>query len=227
MQTPPDSPKFIIGTVYGVLLNDADALARLAPAFAAPPNQGAPKAPVLYIKPRNAHAGAGAAVAVPADPGVVCIDATVGAVIGRPATRVLADQAMQHVAGYVLVSDVTLPHDNYYRPAIGERCRDGFCPIGPLHAVHQAHRNGFDPARAEVSIAINGVTVHRRSLARLVRSLPQLLADVSEFMTLSEHDVLLLGAPDAAPLARPGDAVSIRADGLGQLHHTLILEALP
>jgi len=227
MQTSPDSPKFIIGTVYGVLLNDADALARLAPAFAAPPYRAAPKAPGLYIKPRNTHAGEGAAVAVPADPGVVRIDATVGVVIGRPATRVLADQAMQHVAGYVLVSDVTLPHDDYYRPAISERCRDGFCPIGPLHTAHEAHRNGFDPARADVSIAVNGVTVHRRSLARLVRSLPQLLADVSDFMTLSEHDVLLLGAPDAAPLARPGDVVTLCADGLAPLHHTITLEALP
>jgi len=220
-------PKRTIGTVYGVLLNDADALVRLAPAFAAPPYQAAPRAPILYIKPRNTHAGEGAAVAVPADPGVVRIDATVGAVIGRPATRVAASRAMQHVAGYVLVSDLTLPHDDYYRPAIGERCRDGFCPIGPLHTVRAAHRNGFDPARANVNIAIDGVTVHSRTLARLVRSLPQLLADVSEFMTLSEHDVLLLGAPDAAPLARPGDAVTIRADGLGQLHHTLVLEALP
>lgn len=212
-----------LGTVYGVLLNDADALARLAPAFDAPPYKAAPRAPILYIKPRNTHAHDGAAVAVPADPGIVRIDATVGAVMGRAATRVGTSQAMHHVAGYVIVSDVTLPHDDYYRPAIVQRCRDGFCPIGPLHAVD----GGFDPAAADIVVAINGIEVNRRSLSRLVRSLPQLIADVSEFMTLSRNDILLLGGPDNAPLARPGDSVTITVDGLGQLHHAVCLEAAP
>lgn len=211
-----------VGTVYGVLLNDQDAYARLRPAFDAPPYKAAPKAPILYIKPRNTHAHDGAAVAVPADPGVVRIDATVGVVIGRPATRIDAAQAMRHVAGYVIVSDVTLPHDDYYRPAIVQRCRDGFCPISPA----QAADTGFDPASAHIAVSINGAQVHRRSLSRLVRSLPQLLAEVSEFMTLSENDILLLGPPDEAPLARPGDTVTIDVDGLGRLTHTVCLETL-
>jgi len=227
MQMSHGSSNHPVGTVYGVLFNDIDTLARLAPEFAAPPYGQAPEAPILYVKPRNTHVGEGATVAVPVDPGVVRIDATVGVVIGRPATRIHASEALQHVAGYVIVSDVTLPHDDYYRPAIAQRCRDGFCPIGKFHDAHTAHANGFNPACADVRTAVNGVEVHRWSLARLVRSLPQLLTDVSEFMTLSENDVLLLGAPDAAALARPGDAVTIGVDGLGQLHHTLILETLP
>lgn len=221
----PPSPAFsptAIGTVYGVLLNDADALARLAPAFDKPPYKAAPRAPILYIKPRNTFAEDGAVVAIPADPGLVRIDATVGAVISRAATRVSQERALAHVAGYVIASDVTLPHDDYYRPAIAQRCRDGFCPIGPL----QAAGGGFDPAGAEIAVRINGIEVHRRSLARLVRQLPRLIADVSEFMTLSENDILLLGGPDHAPLARPGDQVTIDVDGLGQLRHSLRLETL-
>ena len=112
-------------TVYGVLLNDRATLQRLTPQFDSAPYKAAPRAPVLYIKPRNTFAGNHAAVAVPADPGEVRIDATIGLVIGSAATRVPASDAMRHVAGFAVVSDVTLPHENYYRPAIRQRDRDG------------------------------------------------------------------------------------------------------
>lgn len=221
MPSSPSPSAVPIGTVYGVLLNDAATLERLQPSFDAAPYKAPPKAPILYIKPRNTLAPEAAAVAVPADPGVVRIDATVGAVIGRTATRVAAEDALKHVAGYVVVSDVTLPHDDYYRPAIAQRCRDGFCPIGPLQPA-----SGFDLPRSEVVVSINGAEVHRRPLSRLVRDLPRLIADITEFMTLSEGDVLLIGPPEEAPLARPGDAVRIDVAGLCSLHHTVVAEEL-
>ena len=62
-------------TVYGVLLNDRATVERLSAQFDSAPYKAAPKAPVLYIKPRNTFAGEAAVVAVPADPGVVRIDA--------------------------------------------------------------------------------------------------------------------------------------------------------
>jgi 5-oxopent-3-ene-1,2,5-tricarboxylate decarboxylase/2-hydroxyhepta-2,4-diene-1,7-dioate isomerase len=214
-------PAASIGTVYGVLLNDAATLERLMPSFDSPPYKAAPKAPILYIKPRNTFAGEGAAVAVPADPGVVRIDATVGAVIGRKATRVSVENALEHVVGYAVVSDVSLPHEDYYRPAIAQRCRDGFCPIGSVQPA-----SGFDLSRSEVVVSVNGAQVHRRPLSRLVRDLPRLIADITEFMTLSEGDVLLIGPPEDAPLARPGDAVRIDVKGLGSLSHTVTAEEL-
>ena len=60
-----------------------------------------------------------------------------------------------------------------------------------------------------------------RSFADLVRSAPQLLADVSEFMTLSPGDVLLLGPGEGSPNAHAGDTVVITVNGLGQLRHSL------
>lgn len=210
-----------LGTVYGVLLNDRATLQRLAPQFDSPPYKAPPKAPVLYIKPRNTHAPDGAVVAVPAEPGEVRLDATLGLVIGQRATRVSVEQARSHVAGYVLVSDVTLPHENYYRPAIRQRCRDGFCPIGRL--VKPAA--GFDPAQATLSVAINGQPAYQRGFADLVRPAAQLLADVSAYMTLDRGDVLLLGPGEGSPLARPGDSVEITVPGLGRLAHRIELEA--
>ena len=209
-----------IGTVYGVLLNDADAVTRLSPAFHDAPYRAPPIAPILYIKPRNTFARDGHAVAVPPSPGEVQIDATVGAVIGRTATGLDEADALSFVAGFVIVSDVTLPHDSFYRPAVRQRCRDGFCPIGD-----RVEGAGFDLAAAEVVVRINDVTVHRRALSRLVRPLPRLLRDITAFMTLEAGDVVLVGPPDAAPIARPGDRVRIDVAGLGSLSHLIVLEA--
>ena len=209
-----------LGTVYGALLNDSATVQRLAPQFDSAPYKAAPKAPVLYVKPRNTFAADGAQVAVPADPGEVRIDATIGLVIGSAATRVTAANALHHVAGLVVASDVTLPHENYYRPAIRQRDRDGFLP---LSAVLQADAS-FDLSQATLHIAINGQPAYERSFATLVRSAKQLMADVSEFMTLSAGDVLLLGPGEGSPIARPGDQVTITVPGLGTLRHSVVLE---
>ncbi|MEN5179662.1 fumarylacetoacetate hydrolase family protein [Comamonas testosteroni] len=209
-------------TVYGVLLNDRATLQRLAPQFDSAPYKAAPRAPVLYIKPRNTFAGNHAAVAIPADPGEVRIDATIGLVIGSTATRVPVSKAMEHVAAYAVVSDVTLPHENYYRPAIRQRDRDGFCPMGEVVAARD-----FDVSQAALHIAINGQRVYERRFDQLVRPAAQLIADVTEFMTLSAGDVLLLGPGEGSPVARPGDTVRITVPGLGELCHTVILEVQP
>ena len=224
MQIQPTSLSdgLLLGTVYGVLLNDRATVERLTPQFDSAPYKAAPKAPVLYIKPRNTFAGEGAAVAVPAEPGEVRIDATIGLVIGKAASRVSVDQALSHVAGFVVVSDVTLPHENYYRPAIRQRDRDGFCPISRMFKDEA----GFDLDNATLSISINGKRAYERSFATLVRPAAQLIADVSEFMTLAAGDVLLLGPGEGSPLARAGDQIKISVPGLGELNHSVVEEKL-
>ena len=211
-----------LGTVYGALLNDRATVERLSPQFDSAPYKAPPKAPILYIKPRNTFATEGAAVAIPAQPGEVRIDATIGLVIAKPAKGVSVDDALSHVAGFVVVSDVTLPHENYYRPAILQRDRDGFCPISALFKDEA----GFDLDNATLSVSINGERAYERSFATLVRPAAQLIADVTEFMTLAAGDVLLLGPGEGSPVARPGDKVKITVPGLGELNHSVVEEKL-
>ena len=211
-----------LATVYGALLNDRATVERLTPQFDSAPYKAAPKAPVLYIKPRNTFAADGAAVAIPAEPGEVRVDATIGLVIGRAATRVSVDQAMEHVAGFVVVSDLTLPHENYYRPAVVQRNRDGFCPMSRLFR----DQAGFDLDNATLSVSINGERAYERSFATLVRPAAQLIADVTKFMTLAVGDVLLLGPGEGSPVARAGDRIKITVPGLGELSHGVAEEKL-
>ncbi len=104
------------GTVYGTLLNYRGALAALGEAVHKPPYKAPPKAPVLYIKPANTWIGDGAPIPVPSDAEALQMGAALGVVIGRTACRVPVEAALDYVAGYVVVNDVSVPHDELLPP---------------------------------------------------------------------------------------------------------------
>ncbi|KWF62262.1 2-hydroxyhepta-2,4-diene-1,7-dioate isomerase [Burkholderia multivorans] len=210
-----------IGTVYGALLNERAALAALGDAVHAAPYGRPPQAPVLYIKPANTHAPDGAAVVVPAGVEALEIGASVAVVFARRATRVPAARALDYVHGFTLASDVSVPHPDYYRPAVRFKCRDGFCPLGPAIVPVSALA---DVDAIALSVRIDGEVVARTSTATLIRPVRELIADISAFMSFDAGDVLLLGVAGGAPHARVGSTIEIAADGIGTLRHTLVAE---
>ncbi|MCO8574938.1 fumarylacetoacetate hydrolase family protein [Burkholderia multivorans] len=210
-----------IGTVYGALLNERAALAALGDAMHAAPYGRPPQAPVLYIKPANTHAPDGAAVVVPAGVEALEIGASVAVVFARRATRVPAARALDYVHGFTLASDVSVPHPDYYRPAVRFKCRDGFCPLGPAIVPAAALA---DVDAIALSVRIDGEVVARTSTATLIRPVRELIADISAFMSFDAGDVLLLGVAGGAPHARAGSTIEIAADGIGTLRHTLVVE---
>ena len=211
------------GTVYGTLLNHHDAFAALGAAVHAPPYKAPPKAPVLYIKPRNTWIGPGDAIVVPAGVDELEIGATLGLVIGCAACSVSEAQALSFVAGCVIVNDVSVPHASYYRPSLRFKARDTFCPIGAF--VARDAIGSLDAlASLRIAVAIDGEVVHRASTAGLIRPAARLLAEVSAFMTLVPGDVLMVGVAAGAPRARAGQRVSITIDGMGRLDNPLVAE---
>jgi 5-oxopent-3-ene-1,2,5-tricarboxylate decarboxylase/2-hydroxyhepta-2,4-diene-1,7-dioate isomerase len=210
-----------IATAYGTLLNHRDALAALGDSVHQPPHKAPPKAPVLYIKPRHCLAGHGSAAEVPADADVLEVGAQLGIVIGRAARRVREADALMHVAGYTVCSDLSVPHPSYYRPSLRYKARDGFLPLGPCII---AARHVPDPDALDVVVHIDGQEAQRYSTAGMLRGVARLIADVSEFMTLAEGDLLMLGAGPAAPRARAGQHVRITIEPIGALEHSLVAE---
>lgn len=213
-----------VGCVYGTLLNHREALAALGEAVHQPPYKAPPKAPVLYIKPRNTHIGHGDAIVVPAGVDELEMGATLGMVIGRTACRVGEDEALSFIAGYTVCNDVSVPHASYYRPSMRFKCRDSFLPIGPwvVGARHVAN-----PDALAMHVEIDGRSAQRSSTGGMQRSVARLIADVSDFMTLSPGDVLMLGVPFGAPRARAGQRVAITIEGVGTLENHLVAQAVP
>lgn len=215
-------PWRLSGTVLGTLLNDPAALAALGEAVHQPPYKAPPRAPVLYVKPRNTLAGHGSAMRVPADVDELEIGAALAMVVGRTACRVTEADALSHVAGWTLVADLSVPHASFYRPSVRFKARDGSCLIGPRVVPRDALAH---PAEAVLRVSVDGRVVHEASPSVMQRPVARLLQDVSEFMTLHPGDVLLLGVAAGAPRARAGQRFAIDCAPVGRLEGTL--EATP
>ena len=184
-----------------------------------PPYDGPPRAPVLYVKPRNTLAASGEPVSVPAGVPELELGACLGLVIGRPACHLDEARALDYLAGYLIVNDVNVPHLPYYRPSIRSVARDGFCPIGPRVVPKAAVA---DPDDLTIRVFIDGELKQQATTAQLVRPVRRLLADVTEFMTLSPGDVLAVGAAAPAPRVRTGQQACIEIDGLGRLESSFV-----
>jgi 5-oxopent-3-ene-1,2,5-tricarboxylate decarboxylase / 2-hydroxyhepta-2,4-diene-1,7-dioate isomerase len=202
------------GTVYGTLLNFKAEFAAMQPQMAQPPYKAPPLAPVLYVKPANTWSVNSASIPVPARVTEVEIGATVA--------MVLAQGRVQ----YVLMNDLSIPHSSFFRPPVKFKCLDGFLGVGSQ--TFETDK----PQDFKLNVRVNGAVVQQLDFSQLVRPAVQLLTDVSEFMTLRDGDVLMLGcdclASGKRPLAKVGDVITISAPShpaLGTLSNTLIEEA--
>jgi 5-oxopent-3-ene-1,2,5-tricarboxylate decarboxylase / 2-hydroxyhepta-2,4-diene-1,7-dioate isomerase len=208
----PFAPYRLTGQVIGALMNDPAALSALGDAVHHPPYKAAPQAPVLYVKPRNTLATAVEPVVLPPGVSVLEVGAALGLVMGRTACRVLAADALAYVAGLVAVADLSVPHRSFYRPSVHLNALDGSCRLAepvPLAAI--------SPDSVDVHVAVDGLTVQTASTQRFTRKAAQLIADVSEFMTLHPGDVLLSGLLHGAPQVRAGQRATITLSSAGGL----------
>jgi 5-oxopent-3-ene-1,2,5-tricarboxylate decarboxylase / 2-hydroxyhepta-2,4-diene-1,7-dioate isomerase len=206
------------GTVYTAVLNFRGERERLGDALNQDPYKKPPEAPILFIKPPNTWAHSGAGIPCPAGAEQLKMGGTLAVVIGRTASRVTPAEALGYVAGYTIANDVSIPHESYYRPPIAQRCRDGFCPIAA------GIKSLANPDHTEIRILVNGELRASNNTANLVRAISQLISDVTEFMTLNFGDVLLVGEPENAPLAKAGDTVRVEIEGLGVLENRIMPE---
>ncbi|AJP53178.1 fumarylacetoacetate hydrolase family protein [Pseudomonas simiae] len=201
------------GTLFGVALNYQGLLDQHLAAFQQAPYQKPPTKPVLFIKTPNTRNQHDAVVLHPQgerlQPGPA-----LGVVIGLRASRVSLENAMAHVAGYVVVNEFSLPEDSYYRPAVKAKCRDGFCALGP----HLIPRDQVaNPNQLSLKLWVNGELRQENSTAHWVRDIAQLIAEISEFMTLHPGDVLITGTPEGRVDVLPGDKVEVEISGVGRL----------
>jgi 5-oxopent-3-ene-1,2,5-tricarboxylate decarboxylase/2-hydroxyhepta-2,4-diene-1,7-dioate isomerase len=213
--------KAAAGTLFGIALNYKGLLRSRLEEFQQPPYQKPPVNPVLFIKTANTRNGHEQPVVFPAGVERLQPGPALGVVIGADASRVSEAEAMNHVAGYLIVNEFSLPEDSYYRPAVKAKCRDGFCPLGPqLVPASQI----VNPNALGIRLFVNGELRQQNTTANWVRNVPQLIAELSEFMTLHKGDVLITGTPEGRVDVQPGDTVAVEIDGLGRLTNTVVAE---
>lgn len=190
------------GHIYGIILNDAEELTRLAPDLNAEPYLAPPVAPVVYMKPATTLAMG----TVRLKPGKEAVAAaTLALLMAQDTTGVGAAHAMDHVGASALAIDISYPQANYYRPAVAQRNADGFLVLGDWN---------WPTVPDRITTVLDGQAAHSWPLDRLHRPIPQLIADISAFLTLRAGDVLLVGLPGDAPKVRAGMELRAEASGL-------------
>ncbi|GHV52713.1 hypothetical protein FACS1894206_01980 [Deltaproteobacteria bacterium] len=216
-----------VGRVHGILFNYrgalAEALANPEVGLQNEPYNGPPEDAVFYMKLPNTISSYGADIVLPYDCGTeeLRIEASLGIVIGSYASRLTPENAMDAVAGYTIVCDATLPHTSYFRVPIRFRCRDGFCPMGPWMVDK---KDLPDTGNLNLRVFIDGALKGSGSTSDWARSVPQLLSELTDIVSLCPGDVVMTGTPAKSPIATIGQKVRIEIDGLGALENTVALE---
>lgn len=186
--------------------------------------------PSLFLKATSALAGPEDPIIMPPTGVKLDWEVELGVVIGRTARHVAAAAALDHVAGYCLLDDVSERAFQLERGGQQHtkgKSADSFCPLGPwlLTADEVA-----DPQKIALWTEVNGAPVQNGTTAHMIHPVAALIAAVSEFMTLHPGDVISTGTPDGVGKGmnpprylKVGDIVTLGGTGLGEQRHRVVM----
>jgi len=209
----PDPEKIVC---IGLNYRDHAAEGRLEP----------PPVPTFFAKYANALSADGATVALPASSGKVDYEAEVAFVVGRTAKDVDAATALDHIAGYTLLNDLSARDLQFQTPQwMPGKVFDGSAPCGP--ALVTADEVPA-PDRIGITLDLNGERMQSATTADLIFPIAELLAHLSTLMTLVAGDIVATGTPAGVGGAReprvwlePGDELVVGSPELGELRTTI------
>jgi 5-oxopent-3-ene-1,2,5-tricarboxylate decarboxylase/2-hydroxyhepta-2,4-diene-1,7-dioate isomerase len=159
----------------------------------------------------------------PADGNQMHPECELVAIIGKPARRVSAAEALQYVSGYTVTCDYAIREylENYYRPNLRVKNRDATTPLGPW-IVDAA--DVPDPQALGMRTWVNGALVQEGSTRDMVLDVAGLIAYLSETQTLLPGDMIMTGTPQGVHFCNAGDEVICEIDGIGRLVNHLVAE---
>ena len=181
-----------------------------------------PEAPLLFAKWQNTLIGPGEPIVIPPIVTKCDYEAELGVVIGQRVRDVSVENALEAVAGYTCVNDVSARDLQF---ADGQWTRgkspDTFCPVGPRLVPRDEVP---DPQALGIRAILNGETVQESTTANMVFGVAEVIAYVTRTVTLEPGDLIATGTPAGVGAFRkpplfmhPGDEITIEIDGIGSL----------
>jgi 2-keto-4-pentenoate hydratase/2-oxohepta-3-ene-1,7-dioic acid hydratase in catechol pathway len=186
-----------------------------------------PEAPLLFAKWQNALIGPGDPIVIPPVVTKCDYEAELGVVIGAQARDVSAENALEAVAGYICVDDVSARDLQF---ADGQWTRgkspDTFCPVGPALVSRDQIP---DPQALPIRAILNGETVQESTTANMIFGVADVIAYVTRTITLEPGDLIATGTPAGVGAFRnpplfmqPGDEITIEIEGIGSLTNPVV-----
>lgn len=187
-----------------------------------------PQEPIIFFKSTTSVVGPFDNIMLPKGSEKTDWEVEFGVVIGKTARYVEETAALEHIAGYVLINDVSEREFQLERGGTwdkGKGC-DTFAPMGPYLVTRDEIP---DISNVGLWLSVNGEMHQNGTTKNLIFSVPELIAYVSKFMTLLPGDVISTGTPAGVGLGykppvylKEGDVVELGADGLGISRQTVV-----
>lgn len=209
---PPLAPIARPRTILALGLNYADHARELA--------FKAPEEPLVFVKGETALIGHRAKTVRP--PGVqnMHYECELAVVIGRTTRDVRQGDAYDFIAGYTVANDYAIRDylENWYRPNLRVKNRDGCTPIGPWRVDAS---DIADPMQLDLQTRVDGVVTQSGNTRDMIFDVPFLIAYFSAFMTLQPGDLILTGTPDGVVDCPVGAEVVTEIERIGTLINTI------
>jgi len=190
--------------------------------------------PRPFIMPATAVANPGDEIPWPAYSETIDYEIELAVVIGRKAKAIATENALEIIAGYTIVNDVSArtvtfkknradrPWDEFYDWLNG-KWADGFCPMGPYLLTADEIEDVQD---LEMKLTVNGEVRQNASSSQMIHTVAQIVSFLSHLMTLEPGDIIATGTPSGVGFAtgnylKAGDQIEATIENLGTLTNTL------
>ena len=179
-----------------------------------------PKEPLFFLKPPSSIIGDGDAIELPPQSQQVEHEGEIGLVIGKRLEQASAREAVSAIRGIVALNDVTA-RDLQRKDSQWTRAKgfDTFCPIGEPGRVPN------DLSSLTVVTRVNGAERQRGSASEMIFPIGDLLAYVSNVMTLEPDDIVATGTPAGVGILKPGDEVEVEIVGISRVKNSVRVRA--
>lgn len=188
---------------------------------AAESNMKIPKEPILFFKATSAIVGPNDDLIIPKKSKKTDWEVELAVVIGKKASYINKDNAMDYVAGYVLHNDYSEREFQLEKEGQwvkGKSC-DTFAPLGPFLVTKDEIK---DPNNLNLWLKLNGELMQNSTTSDFIFNIETVVSYISQFMTLLPGDIISTGTPSGAGLGltpqrylKPGDIVELGVEGLG------------
>ena len=190
-------------------------------------NKPKPERPMLFAKFSNTIAGPQDDVEIPANTKELDFEAELAVIIGRKARRVRREDALRHVFGYMALQDVSARDlqrtDGQW---VRAKSQDGFAPCGPCIVTADEID---DPQNLRIRSIVNGKVMQDSNTSKMIFPVDELIAYVSESVTLQPGDIISTGTPagvgvhrEPQVLLKSGDVVEVIVEGVGTLRNRFV-----
>ncbi|MFZ5509181.1 MAG: fumarylacetoacetate hydrolase family protein [Pseudomonadota bacterium] len=181
------------------------------------------EAPFFFMKPADAVVPGGGPVAYPPRTDNLHHEIELVVAIGRGGARIPVDQARDHIYGYAVGLDMTrrdlqLALRDKGRPWDMGKGFDQSAPLSPITPVSVVGHL----ERGAIWLKVNGVERQRSDIAKLMWSVPEVIANLSEYVTLAPGDLIFTGTPEGVGKVVRGDELVGGIDGLGEVRVILV-----